>query len=230
MSKIAFISDIHGNYSALSSVWEDIQKRNITEVYCLGDMVGYYSQINLVLDFIRENKIPCIMGNHDYAMIYDKGVIERSKTCTMVLGRQLEMITQENFNFLKSCPEFLQLNINEYSIFCTHGGLNNYVDEYLNDLDEEYLKKLPQGTTHFITAHTHLPLIKRFENIHYANTGSVGQPRDGDNRASYLIFEEGYFTLVRVSYDIDNVAQHMQENGFPSYIYEILYKGTKIGG
>lgn len=230
MSKIAFISDIHGNFSALSAVWEDIRKREITEVYCLGDMVGYYSQINEVVDFLREKKIPCIMGNHDYAMVFDKGIIERSKTCTMVLGRQLEFITKDNFDFLAQCPNHLTIHIGEYSIFCVHGGLNNYVDEYLNHLDEDYLTKLPENTTHFITAHTHIPMVKKIGNIYYANTGAVGQPRDLDNRACYLIFDSGIFETIRVAYDIDKIASHMQENNFPVYIYEILYKGTKIGG
>jgi len=70
--KIAFISDIHSNLEALNAVLEDIEKRNIDEVYCVGDLVGYGPNPNEVVEIIRERKIPTVMGNYDDAIGYEK--------------------------------------------------------------------------------------------------------------------------------------------------------------
>ncbi len=84
MSKTAFISDLHGNYPALEAVLKDIDAKGIKNIICLGDVVGYYSMINEVIETLHKRKIPTIMGNHDFAMVNTHGVIERSKTCTNI--------------------------------------------------------------------------------------------------------------------------------------------------
>ena len=69
MNKIAVISDIHGNYPALKAVLDEIDSDGIKDVICLGDIVGYYCQVNECIDVLRERKIYCLLGNHDYYMI-----------------------------------------------------------------------------------------------------------------------------------------------------------------
>ena len=230
MSKFAFISDIHGNYSALKAVLLDIDLHKVDKIYCLGDLVGYYSQINEVIDTIRNRNIECIIGNHDYAMIHNGGVIDRSKTCTNVLTKQLEYIRAENLEFLRGLDSSMQITDGEYSIFAVHGGLNDYVDEYLSNLTEDYFDLIDSSITHVITGHNHLPKVERFGDIQYANSGSVGQPRDYNPMAGYVIFDNGNFSVYRVTYDIEETVQKMKEYGFPDYIAEILHKGCKIGG
>lgn len=229
MCKIAFISDIHGNYPALLAVLKDIQKRSVDKIYCLGDLVGYYCQINEVIDTIREYKIPCIMGNHDYALGYNHGVIERSKTCTNVLTNQLKYISYHNLEFIRTLNDSITIDIKEGKIFCVHGGLNNHIDEYIENLTDDYFSFLSNDITHVVSAHNHKAVINSFSNIIYANTGSVGQPRDHDPRASYIIYEGGKFQNIRVSYDIDKIVKVMLEYGYPNYISEVLYKGFRIG-
>lgn len=115
MGKIAFISDIHGNFPALQAVWADIKSRGISEIYCLGDLVGYYCQINEVISFIRDNHIPCLMGNHDYALCYNEGKITRSKTCTSILKSQLSFISITNLYFLRTLPLSFHLSLESHS-------------------------------------------------------------------------------------------------------------------
>ena len=230
MNKLAFISDIHGNYPALKAVLQDIDTLNVDKIYCLGDLVGYYSQINEVINTIKLRKIECILGNHDYAMIHNSGVIERSKTCTNVLTKQLEYINTENLDFIRKLNTSITVHAGDYSIFAVHGGLNDYVDEYLSELSENYFDKLDKTITHVITGHNHLPKVERYGNILYANSGSVGQPRDYNPMAGYVIFEKGIFTIRRVSYNVDETIQQMKIDGFPDYIAEILRKGCTIGG
>lgn len=64
--KIGLISDIHGNYEALKAVLAELDRMNVSEIYCIGDVVGYYSQVNECCDELRLRQIPCVMGNHDW--------------------------------------------------------------------------------------------------------------------------------------------------------------------
>lgn len=229
MSKIAFVSDIHGNYPALSAVLNDCRQRGISTIYCLGDLVGYYSQINEVIDTLRDLNIPCVMGNHDYAMANNNGVIDRSKTCTNVLTKQLSYITPSNLEFVKNLPDQKIIDYNGQQVFCVHGGLNDHIDEYLGELNDEYFAALPENVAYVVTAHNHKAMVADFKNVKYANCGSIGQPRDHDPRASYAILEDNEFKIVRVDYNIDETVNKMKENGFPDYIAAVLYKGYRIG-
>ena len=230
MNKLAFISDIHGNYPALKAVLQDIDSLHIEKIYCLGDLVGYYSQINEVINTIKSRRIECILGNHDYALIHNSGVIDRSKTCTNVLTQQLGYISSDNLDFLRSLNTSIIIQAGDYKIFAVHGGLNDYVDEYLSDLSEGYFDALDKTITHVITGHNHLPRVERYGNIFYANSGSVGQPRDYNPKAGYVTFEDGIFTIRRVIYNVDETIQQMKIDGFPDYIAEVLRRGCKIGG
>ena len=230
MNKLAFISDIHGNYPALKAVLQDIDTLKVDKIYCLGDLVGYYSQINEVINIIKSRRIECVLGNHDYAMIHRRGIIERSKTCTNVLIKQLDYITSENLEFISNLNTSMTVQVGDYKILAVHGGLNDFVDEYLYDLSESYFEILDKTITHVITGHNHLPCVARYGHILYANSGSVGQPRDNNPMAGYVIFEGGMFTIRRVSYNVDETIQQMKIDGFPDYIADILRKGCKIGG
>ena len=229
MSKIAFISDIHGNYPALCAVLNDCKQRCISTICCLGDLVGYYSQINEVIDTLRDLKIPCVMGNHDYAMTYNNGNIDRSKTCTNVLTKQLAYITPTNLDFVKNLPDQMIIDYEGQQVLCVHGGLNDHIDEYLGELNDEYFAALPENVAYVVTAHNHKAFVADFRNVKYANCGSIGQPRDHDPRASYAILEDNEFKIVRVDYDIDETVNKMKESGFPDYIANVLYKGFRIG-
>src|SRR5574344_1322105 len=128
MNKIAFISDIHGNFPALSAVLNDINQQGIDQIFCLGDLVGYYCCINEVIDEIRKNCIESCLGNHDFALINNGGIIQRSKTCTTTLTKQLGYISKDNINYLKKMSSKLTISYNDKKIICIHGGLNNHID------------------------------------------------------------------------------------------------------
>ena len=99
-----------------------------------------------------------------------------------------------------------------------------------------YRSVLRSSENHFqmdvlATGHTHVPVIKKFFSFTYLNPGSVGQPRDGDKRASYLLARErGEFEVIRVDYPIDEIVDRMKAMNFDSRIYEGLFHGSKIGG
>jgi len=229
MSKLAFISDIHGNLPALQAVLADIDRQGVERVYCLGDLVGYYSQINEVIDGIRERNIETIMGNHDYAMVRTGGVINRSRTCTNVLTKQLTYIRPDNLDFLRNLPERREIETDMGTILCVHGGINDAIDEYLPELTSEYFADLDERYKYVITGHNHIAKVQQFNDRMYGNTGAVGQPRDHDPRASYLIWNDGKLEFHRVEYDIEQTRKMMRDYGFEDYISDVLYKGCRIG-
>ncbi|MGN1239340.1 MAG: metallophosphoesterase family protein, partial [Paludibacteraceae bacterium] len=178
---------------------------------------------------VRGRGIRTIMGNHDYAMVYNKGFIARSKTCTKVLSRQLTYITPNNLRYLSHLPHQLEIHTEIGDIVCVHGGLLDAIDEYIDELSSDYFKGVDERTRFVITAHSHKAMVKSFGGILYGNSGSVGQPRDHDNRASYLVWDNGEMKIHRVVYDIEQTRKVMCEYGFEDYISEVLYKGYRIG-
>ncbi len=231
MNSIAFISDIHGNITALDAVFEDLDRRGITEIYCLGDLVGYYCFFNEVIDAISKRNIPCLMGNHDFAIVHNNGVIERSKTCTRILSWQLPLLTSHSISFLKALEERKEIPVFGKQSLCVHAGLVDPIDEYVFDVNSEYLRNNHFVGDILISGHTHLPSYKKFfDGKAWLNPGSVGQPRDGDNRASYLVIKENFdVEFVRIPYDYRIIVNEMRKNGFDDYITDPLIAGKKIG-
>ena len=216
---IGIISDIHGNYEALKQVLLELDKMSIADIYCLGDIVGYYSQVNECCNTLRERNIKCIMGNHDWYMVSNSFCL-RSQSVNDCLKYQRTIITQENLEWLKTLP-FWRL---EHNISMAHGGWTNPIDEYLEP-DEEYFGKI--DGEYFVSGHTHIQRTDKYEDKIYCNPGSVGQPRDGDNRAAFAVYDGAGFKLFRVEYDIDKTCELMKKAGFSPYYYGSLKDASK---
>jgi putative phosphoesterase len=218
--KIAFISDIHGNYEALKAVLSKLDKLGISRVYCAGDIVGYYSQINECCKELRSRGIPSVMGNHDWYMA-GGGFCPRSRSVNDCLAYQRGVIEKENLDWLKSLSVQIQID----NIQMVHGGWTDPIDEYLNKPTQEYFEKIVGDV--FVSGHTHVQMLQRFGNKTYCNPGSVGQPRDGDPRAAFAVYDGKDFALHRVEYDMQKVFDLMEAAGFNDYYYGGLKTGAK---
>ncbi len=216
--RIGIISDIHGNYEALKAVLNELDRLGVTEIYCLGDVVGYYSQVNECCEELIRRKIPCIMGNHDWYMAGGGSCI-RSKSVNDCIYYQRTIITESNLNWVRSFQ--LQLKINNVNM--VHGGWSDPIDEYIQPT-EEYFEKVTGNV--FVSGHTHIQMLKEYKHKIYCNPGSVGQPRDNDPRAAFAIYD-GVFTLHRVVYDVKRVFELMDRAGFNDYYYGCLKTGAE---
>jgi len=216
---MAFISDIHGNYEALSAVLAKIDQLGIEHIFCAGDVVGYYSQVNECCDLLRARQIPVVMGNHDWYMA-GSGWCIRSKSVNDCLKYQRGVISAENLAWLKTFP--LQMDIGDLRM--VHGGWSDPIDEYLKP-SEQYFARL-EGKF-FVTGHTHIQAVYRFGEKIYCNPGSVGQPRDGDPRSAFAVFDGVNFELLRVEYDLKKVFSLMDKAGFTDYYYGCLATGAR---
>jgi putative phosphoesterase len=217
--KTAFISDIHGNYEALKAVLAEIDKQGVSRVYCAGDVVGYYSQVNECCSELRERSIPCVMGNHDWYMA-GGGFCPRSESVNDCLAYQRKIIKTEHLEWLRSFP--VQIRVGEIQM--VHGGWADPIDEYLAP-SVEYFERILGNV--FVSGHTHLQSQQHFGDKLHCNPGSVGQPRDGDPRAAFAIYEDDKFALHRVEYDMLKVFDLMKAAGFSDYYYGGLETGAR---
>lgn len=216
---IALISDIHGNYEALKEVLKKIDFLGINEIYCLGDITGYYTQVNECCEELRKRDVKCILGNHDWYMISNTGC-PRSKSANDCLNYQKTIITQENLDWLTTLPIYRRVG----ELTVVHGGWNDPLEEYLYPSDD-YFEKYPNK--YFSSGHTHKQLVKQFGDKVYCNPGSVGQPRDKNYMSSFATFDGNKFELHRVDYNVDEVSRLMAKAGFDEYYYKRLKDGAE---
>lgn len=219
---IALISDVHGNYTALQAVLSAIDGIGVDEIYCLGDIVGYYSEINQCCDELRRRNVKAVMGNHDWYMAANS-FCPRSNSVNDCLAYQRRIITDENRVWLGELP--LSRNVGDLRL--VHGGWGNPIDEYL-DASPEYFDRV--DGKYFASGHTHRQILLEFGEKAYCNPGSVGQPRDNDPRAAFATFDGERFSLHRVQYDVERVGRLMEEAGFSGYYYDCLKNGARTLG
>lgn len=236
MNTMTIFGDIHGNLPALEAVFQDIDKRGLTNLYCSGDLVGYGTFPNEVIDFIRERKIPTLIGN------YDQGVGNDSDDCgcaykTDVDRKRGELsiawtnahTTADNKAFLRKLPAQIAFSAEGLHILLVHGSPRK-VNEYMfEDRPNDYFERILDAAKAdvLVCGHTHLPYHKILPSgRHVINAGSVGKPKDHDARAGYinLTIHENDVTVdfIRVPYNIEHVAQAIEstpEIGGMPYIY-----------
>lgn len=219
---IGIISDVHGNHVALAAVLERLDAMGASEIICLGDVAGYYSQINECCDALRARNIFTLMGNHDLYLASGTRC-PRSNSANRCLDYQRSVISASNLAWLAGLPEAATV----HGIRIVHGGWNDPIDEYMKPA-ADYFSELDGD--HFASGHTHVPCIFSAGGKTYCNPGSIGQPRDGNPAASFATWDGTDFHIHRQAYDIARIQAHMAEAGFDPYFYENLGAGTQIGG
>ena len=202
----------------MKAVLEEIDRAGVDRIFCLGDVVGYYSQVNECCEELRRREIPCVMGNHDW-YLGGGGFCSRSRSVNDCLNYQRKVINNENLDWIKSFP--LSRDVDEFRM--VHGGWTDPIDEYLKP-SAEYFDQI-QGSV-FLSGHTHRQTVRIYGGKIYCNPGSVGQPRDGDPRSAFAIYNSGVFELLRVEYDMEKVFGLMEKAGFNDYYYGGLKTGA----
>jgi putative phosphoesterase len=223
MSHTAIISDVHGNFHALSAVLADIARCGCEEIVSLGDIAGYGCQVNECIAELRSRNIVNILGNHDHYLISGEGC-PRSNSANKCIEYQRNVITPSHFEWLSRSVR----EIRNGDTWLVHGGWLDPVDEYMLSVSRQYFESLSAKI--FFSGHTHVQLLADLGDKTYCNPGSVGQPRDGDWRAAYAILNGKHVRLRRVEYDVEAMCREMSKAGFPEHFYDNLRKGTRIGG
>ena len=243
---IAIVSDIHGNVTALDTVLADCP--GVDRVWCLGDVVGYGPNPVECIDRIRSRAEICIIGNHDLAAIGRLPIREFNEFAAEAAEWTGDQLSAEDKEFLDGLPETAVHG--EYTL--THGSPRDPTWEYINSIDQagdnfEYFE-----TTACFVGHSHVAIafsvvagaepdwssirvdeavpddpIALGDRRHIINVGSVGQPRDRDPRAAYVILDTDSRTYCRrrVAYDIKETQTRMRRAGLPAPLWTRLTYG-----
>jgi len=220
--KIAVLSDIHSNLAALEAVLEDAKRRGCNRFLSLGDVAGYGAEPGDCIDLLRQYNTLNVMGNHD-SYLLDQSNCPRSRMVNDIITYQQSVVNGEQLDWLAQSVPYLI----EGDDYFTHGGWDDYQDQYLYDISETVI---PDNALRFFTGHTHVQVLADFGSRLYCNPGSVGQPRDGDPRAAYAVLQKQLVEVFRVEYDIDRAASMIKAAGFPERHYQNLYIGAQVGG
>ncbi len=219
---LAILSDIHGNLPAIQAVMKDALARGCDRFISLGDVVGYYAQPGECIDLLKEHNVTNILGNHDSYLVNDTNC-PRSRAVSVIIDHHKKIVSESQLNWLKQSLSFLK----EDKTLFVHGGPEDPQDQYIYTVSS---KIFPPGVDVLFSGHTHVQALVDFDGRFYCNPGSVGQPRDGDNRAAYASIAEGKIMLHRVAYNIDKTVAVMKLSGYEPLYYENLYMGAQIGG
>ena len=243
----ALISDIHANLPALDAVLEDIDARGITAIYHLGDLTGYSSNPNEVVSRLRERAIPGVSGNYDSTVATDY----KHCGCRSENPRQEELshisyewtrahVSPETKAFLGALPFRIDLrplggHVSGPTITLVHATPVNNLVYVTEDRSDAFLAKMAkqaglQSGDAICFGHTHKPWMRVVDGVHFINTGSVGRPKDGDWRASYVLLDvtsEITAAIVRVDYDVELAAKGVIDGGLPEEFADFLRTGGR---
>ncbi|MCP4890613.1 metallophosphoesterase family protein [Rubripirellula sp.] len=235
MTRTAIVSDIHGNYTALQAVLEDIDGQNVDRIVCLGDVIGYGPSPCECLDEVSKFEF-CVLGNHDSSALFDPEGFNlaaeqaifwtRSRIQSPVDGAEEG---RRRMQFICGLPRV----VDEGSSLFVHGSPRSPTNEYVFPEDTQNIKKMEKlfslVPSICFQGHTHVPGIFTcdFRFVRpceigagygvgdpsqrvMVNVGSVGQPRDGDPRSCYVVYDGQSIEFRRVEYDVEKTVQAIE--------------------
>ncbi|MEE9174103.1 MAG: metallophosphoesterase family protein [Thermoplasmata archaeon] len=223
--RLALISDVHSNLPALEVVLEAAEEAGAEHILHAGDVVGYNPFPNEVVRLLQSRGVQSIQGNHDRAALSGdtSGFNPYAAQAIDWTQSQLDQLSER---FLAGLPIELDTNRGNTSLRLVHGSPAD-PDEYVfpHQADARLLKLA--GTKVLVMGHTHVPFFRETQGGILLNPGSVGQPRDGDPRASWALLElpEGVVELHRTTYDVQAVCDEIQARDLPTFLADRLLVG-----
>jgi len=249
--RYAILSDIHSNLEALTAVLVDMASKRVDRTLCLGDLIGYGADPEGCLNALQQAEALCVAGNHEYGCIGkldDRWFNDAARRAVLWTRDRLSFT---DLDWLRRLP----LVAKEDGCTLVHGTLSHPERfEYLVDLAQAVDTARMCETTYCLVGHTHVPFVCEYDRRQgrmgrifatpnelaeaslagetgsircIINPGSVGQPRDGDPRASYAILdtEAHMLTVHRVAYDIPRAQEKIRSAGLPEFLADRLAVG-----
>ncbi len=232
--RYAVLGDIHSNLAAFEAVLQDVEgKGGFDKIWCLGDVVGYGPDPHECIERLRQHDHICVAGNHDWAAIGKMDTADFNPVAARACQWTAQQLTEEDVDYLKNLP--LSLCQDDFTL--VHGSPRDPIWEYLLSIEAAQDNFACFETAYCLVGHSHVPLIfglasnkavykmfsertslKLGKKRLIINPGGVGQPRDGDPRASYALYDAEARTVChyRVEYDIPATQKKMTERELPT--------------
>ena len=232
--RVAVISDVHGNLHALEAVLAALEAERPDRIWCLGDVVGYGPRPNACCTRVRERADLCLVGNHDLGVLGQLDVREFSPDAAASARWTSSVLDADARAWLSALAPSARIDEPPTELY--HGSPRDPVWEYV--LDHEAMAAGLERTSApvVLVGHTHVPLAAALNEARLSaahapdgttvdlsagrwllNPGSVGQPRDGDPRAAYLVLdlERRFGRFVRAAYPVEATQREVREHGLP---------------
>jgi predicted phosphodiesterase len=241
--KIAVLSDVHANRQAFEAVLEAVAASDAAEMWCLGDLVGYGADPDACVELAREHAAVCLAGNHDLAVTGEIPLEDFSRGASLAANWTQEVLAAENRTFLES----LEPQGTESAVGLYHASPRDPIWEYVLSALLAELCMTAQAHRVCLIGHSHVALSftrpeddvatgeprRAGEELDISsdqwllNPGSVGQPRDGDPRAAWMLLDLDDWTASyrRTDYDIAGAAAAIRAAGLPDSLAERLEYG-----
>ncbi|HTI99173.1 MAG TPA: metallophosphoesterase family protein [Dongiaceae bacterium] len=238
--KFAIIADIHGNLEAFQTVLEDIRQQECTHYACLGDVVGYNANPKECLDIVRQMDMPCVKGNHDEYCSSEEALEGFNPHAAAAVDWTRQQLTDEDRQWLRDL-KYMRMVTSFTIVHATLDGPQRwgYVFDKLGAA-----ASFPYQTTQMcFFGHTHVPVAFIRDSVvrggtyskfkvdptkkYFVNVGAVGQPRDGNPKAAYVVYDvdAGTIELRRLDYDIATAQKKIRAAGLPERLAERLQFG-----
>jgi predicted phosphodiesterase len=239
--RVAVISDVHANYHALEAVLREIDAARVDVIWCLGDTVGYGPRPNECCDIVNDRADYCLVGNHDLVVLGELTVSDFNDEAAAAAIWTADILTPQSRAFLAGLRPFGAVA----GVDLFHASARDPVWEYV--LTEEAARATLElsDASLVLVGHSHVALAIAADGGHVSggpapsgstvkldgrwllNPGSVGQPRDGDPRAAWLLLDlrERFAAFRRVPYSIQRTQAEMRERGLPALLATRLERG-----
>ncbi len=238
--KFAIIADIHGNLDALQVVLEDAKAQRVTHYACLGDVVGYNANPKECLDIIRTMNMPCVKGNHDEYCSSEEHLEGFNPAAAEAVNWTRTQLTDDDRQWLRDL-KYTRMVTNFTIVHATLDGPQRW--GYVFDKLAAAASFTYQNTAVCFFGHTHVPVAFMKDSVvrggtyskfktepgkkYFVNVGAVGQPRDNNPKAAYVIYDtvDGTIEIRRLDYDIAAAQKKILAAGLPERLAERLAYG-----
>lgn len=226
--RILLLADIHANWPALQAINEPCDA-----CFFVGDLVDYGPVPAPCIDWIQRHATFSVRGNHDHAVAQRAATNGRNgfKYLTGVTRNLTwQLLQPEQIRFLASLPVTRTVTLGGVRFLLVHGTPRDPLDEYAAGDADVWTRRLQNVQAEVIVVgHTHMPYELKLNGKTVINPGSVGQPRDGDPRASYAVWEDGKVELKRVAYPVDELIRNIEASALPEQAKRISIEVFRSG-
>ncbi len=224
---IALISDVHSNLEAFERVLSEV--RDFDLILHAGDLVSYGPNPKEVIGLSRERGIISVKGNHDHACVTGD-VTKFNEFAVLAVHWTMRILDSREKRYLSGLPEVFEQTFEGRKIVMIHGSPRDHLSEYIypdhpDSLFKDFLRST--GADVLVLGHTHIPFVKKFGRKLVVNPGSVGQPRDGNPKASFATLDprKGEIEIRRIEYTIERTQEKIVKAGLPGFLAERLEEG-----
>jgi putative phosphoesterase len=232
--RILLLADVHGNWPALQAVAAEPHDLCV----CLGDLVDYALEPGPCIAWVRKHARYTVRGNHDHGAaqnvtVHGKAGFRYLTAVTRAVTR--ERLSQDELQYLGRLPISRTVSVDNTRFLLVHASPRDPLDEYAPADPDFWARRLANIDVDVVcVGHTHHPYVLEVGDKLVINPGSVGQPRDGDPRASYAVIEDYRVELKRIEYPVEKTLEAIEASGLPAtdreMLAEVFRRGASVLG